>query len=342
MTRGSRSRWQLLATLALLVVSLAVAAAVAEAALRLLGHRGAPQSSLSNVELVDDPILDWRYVPGSQVVEGRVVYRFNRAGFRDVDHEIENASARSRVLVLGDSVTEGRGVVWEEVFAPVLQARLGAEFEVINLAQSGLNTPQEVHLLEKAGLAYEPELVVLNFVLNDCDFYTQLQAARRYTAERDAEIGLLFGMPIDPRVKALLKSSALIYFLKERVEELSGRVVGEDPGDYHLGIWSRDENRKKVQDGFDRLRALSESHRFRVAVIIWPLLAEYETYPFAEIHAWVREQAEARGLPVIDLLPLYARLPFRELQVTPEDGVHPNGRGHEIGAEAFVAWLRGR
>jgi len=338
----ARPRRQLLATLALFIASILLAAGAGEVSLRLLGHRGAPQASLSNVELLPDPLLDWRYVPGSEIVEGRVVYHFNRAGFRDVDHELANPSARSRILVLGDSVSEGRGVPWDEVFAPVLQARLGATYEVINLAQAGLNTPQEVHLLEKVGLGYEPGVVVLNFVLNDCDFYSQLASAQRYTAERDSEIGLLFGMPVDPRVKVWLKSSALVYFLKERIEELAGRLRGENQNDYHQALWSRPENRKKVADGFDSLRALRDAHGFRVVVLIWPLLTTYDPYPFREVHEWVRAQAQARGFEVIDLEPRFARVPFRELQVTAEDGVHPNGRGHALGVEAFLAWLRER
>jgi lysophospholipase L1-like esterase len=143
-------------------------------------------------------------------------------------------------------------------------------------------------------------------------------------------------------VKLWLKSSALIYFLKERLEELVGRIRGRDDNDYHQGIWARADNRQKVEAGFDALRRLRETHGFGVVVLIWPLLTPHDPYPFAEIHAWVAEQAEARGFDVVDLRPRFAAIPFRELQVTPEDGVHPNGRGHAIGVEALVAWLRER
>ncbi len=35
----------------------------------------------------------------------------------------------------------------------------------------GVNTRQEVHILKEARLRYAPDYVVVNFVLNACDFF---------------------------------------------------------------------------------------------------------------------------------------------------------------------------
>jgi lysophospholipase L1-like esterase len=312
--------------------------------LRLLGHRGAPERLIDHVYPVDDPVLDWRNVPGSVLREGKVVYRYNSAGFRDIEHSVAKPVGVRRIVVVGDSVTEGAGVPWESTFTGLLQARLQGEYqgeyEVVNLAQSGMNTPQEVHLLEQDGIAYAPDLVVINFVLNDCDFFTQLAPAQRYYEESGSKIGLLFNMPIAPRLKQALKSSAVLYFMKERGEELKGRIFGSSEGDYFERIWGSDENRTKITTGFDRLVALRAQHGFDVIVIIWPLVTEYDPYRYRPLHAWVRGVAEERGLPVLDLLPNYTSFSFRELQVAAEDHVHPNDRGHRIAADAFLMWFR--
>ncbi len=155
----------------LLLVSLSVSFAIGEAILRLVGYRGAPQSNISNIYEVQDPILDWRYIPNSEVQLGGLVFKYNRAGFRDVDHEVNKPKGITRIMVVGDSVSEGNGVRSEAVFSRALQARLGPGYEVINIAAGGLNTPQEVHLFESEGLQYKPDLVIINFVLNDIDFY---------------------------------------------------------------------------------------------------------------------------------------------------------------------------
>ena len=331
------SRWKnLLGPIALLISSIALMAIAGELILRLLGHRGVPQSTISNIYAVDDPVLDWRYVPNSQVTLGRVVYRFNAVGFRDRDHVVEKPAGTTRIVVLGDSVTEGAGVEWESVFAATLQSRLGTRFEVINVAASGLNTPQEVHLLEREGLRYKPDRVILNFVLNDCDFFTSFKGAARFAAEKDATIGLL-GVSISPRLKRLLKSSALIYFLKERLENAKARLMGQEETDYFTSLWNKAENRAKVVSSFDKLSDLARRHHFEVVVVIWPLVTDYARYAFTPVHGWVKEQAEKHGFVTVDLLPAFSRIPYRNLQLSAEDNVHPNSLGHQLAVDTLLA-----
>jgi hypothetical protein len=245
---------------------------VAEVTLRLLGHRGEPITRISNIYPVDDPILDWRYVPNSEFRSGRVVYRYNDAGFRDAHHDLPKSAGVERIVVLGDSVTEGYEVESADIFARVLQSRLGERCEVINIAAGGLNTPQEIHLFERVGSRYGPDLVVLNFVLNDVDFYTQFAPAQRAAEQGDSRIAVL-NLPIPPGLKRLLKSSALIYFVKDRLESLRARLVGSKAtDDYYDRIWASEANRRKVTDGFSRLAELQRAGHFEVLVMIWPLV----------------------------------------------------------------------
>ena len=57
-------------------------------------------------------------------------------------------------------------------------------------------------------------------------------------------------------------------------------------------------------------------------------------------HEWVTQMAEQRGFKVLDLLPAYSSKWYRDLQVTAEDNVHPNGEGHRLSARAYVDWSR--
>jgi lysophospholipase L1-like esterase len=326
--------------LLLVVVSTGVALALAEVTLRLLGHRGEPITRISNIYLVDDPVLDWRYVPNSEVRSGRAVYRYNGAGFRDTNHELRKPEGIERIVVLGDSVTEGYEVDWADVFAAVLQSKLGDRYEVINIAAGGLNTPQEIHLLEVVGLKYVPDLVLVNFVLNDVDFYTEFAAAQRAAERGESRIATL-NLQVPPGFKRLLKSSALIYFVKDRIEGLRSRLMGADAGsDYYDRIWASETNRRKASDGFSRLAKLRQERHFEVLVMIWPLITDYQTYRFGWIHEWVAREATKAGFSVIDLLPRLSSVPYRKLQVSAEDSVHPNALGHRLGVEAFLAWYR--
>src|SRR5262245_9403032 len=121
---------QALGAIVLVVLSTVISLTLAEVLLRLLGHRSEPMSRIRNIYLVDDPILDWRYVPSSEVRSGRAVYRYNSSGFRDTHHEPRRPPGIERIVVLGDSVTEGYEVDWPDVFAKVLQSKLGDRYGV--------------------------------------------------------------------------------------------------------------------------------------------------------------------------------------------------------------------
>jgi len=320
------------------VIAVMVTGGVLELGLRIFGYGGAPVSIIQNMRIVDDPILDWRFIPKSRFQQGKIIYEYNSMGFRGEDHHIQKPSGVTRIVVIGDSVTEGYGVDWRDAFASSAQASLGPRYEVISLGMGGLNAPQEVHILGEVGLQYAPDYVIVNFVLNDCDFYSRAKAEAKHTEASDSEIALL-GIKINPALKRTLKSSALIYFVNERVADLWGRLRGEERHDYYGNLWRSEKNRSRVTTAFEELGTLSRRHGFKVVVIVWPLITDYSKYEFRSVHDWVVGQAAKNDFAAIDLLPLYAAKPFRALQVTSEDHVHPNATGHKLAADEFVRWM---
>ena len=79
-----------------------------------------------------------------------------------------------RIVGIGDSWTFGHGVADDETFLAVLGARLNGDgarrpFEVVNTGVPGYNTAMEVEVLADRGLAYEPDVVVLQYCANDLD-----------------------------------------------------------------------------------------------------------------------------------------------------------------------------
>jgi lysophospholipase L1-like esterase len=324
---------------ALVVIAVLVVTAVfLEVGLRILGYGGAPESIIGNMKIVDDPVLDWRYIPDSRFQQGKIINQYNSMGFRGENHSIEKPSGVVRIVVIGDSVTEGYGVEWREVFASNVQANLGAGYDVVSLGMGGLNTPQEVHVLEEVGVRYAPDYVVVNFILNDCDFFSSAKAGAKHAEDNQSKIALL-GLRINPSVKRALKSSALLYLVNERIVDLWGRIKGEDRHDYFGELWGNQANRAKVTMAFEKLRLLSRDHGFKVIVLVWPLVIDYSDYKFRAIHQWIIEQAGANQFVGIDLLPVFATQPFRALQVTSEDYVHPNAMGHSLAAAEFVRWV---
>lgn len=96
----------------------------------------------------------------------------NEDGFRGPRVAKAKDAGVFRILGLGDSVMFGHGVDDGEEFLQVMLETLTNEcperrFEGINTGVSGYNTAMEVAVLENVGLAWQPDLVILDFVRND-------------------------------------------------------------------------------------------------------------------------------------------------------------------------------
>jgi lysophospholipase L1-like esterase len=90
----------------------------------------------------------------------------NSAGFRDVEHAIEKEEGVTRILILGDSLTEATQVPLEETFWRQLQTLMDREerhTEVISFGIASFGTNQELLAYECYGRQYEPDIVVLGF-----------------------------------------------------------------------------------------------------------------------------------------------------------------------------------
>jgi hypothetical protein len=79
-----------------------------------------------------------------------------------------------RIVGLGDSVMFGWGVPFEATSLAVLEQRLqqacpGHVVEAINTAVPGYNTAMQARVLREKGIAYAPDVVIVDFVGNDFD-----------------------------------------------------------------------------------------------------------------------------------------------------------------------------
>jgi hypothetical protein len=122
------------------------------------------------------PVLGWSQDPGKEydtVVDGEAVrVEFNSAGFRDRERNPLKPEGRGRILLLGDSFSEAVQVNLEDTFFHRLETRLNqaepGRWEVINMGVGDFGTAQAWLALTEFGLAYEPDIVLVQiFPLND-------------------------------------------------------------------------------------------------------------------------------------------------------------------------------
>jgi lysophospholipase L1-like esterase len=205
-------------------------------------------------------------------------------------------------------------------------------FETLNFAVPGYNTAIEAAVLERRALAYEPDLVVIQFVNNDFGVPRFMQAG-----------------PAGPTGGR----SLFLDFLAGRLRALRGGAAGADED----GLRDTEgEDRRKVLDTYrhmvgkegyrramDRLASLTSPRGIPVIVLMGSATGEQarvvdraakkhgfrlvRVAPYTD--AWVR----ARGIPDT------REARRRALWVSDTDP-HPNAEGHAIYAEALLDAIR--
>jgi len=162
--RGRASGW-VLALLASIPMT-ALLLLVLEVSLRpfaSLGHR--------TTLFQRDADLGWKLRPGTHAWGGVPVH-INDKGLRGPERSYAKPAGMRRILFLGDSVTFGfRMREYEETFPHAVERlwneRHGVEVQTINAGVDGYSPWQEYRYLHTEGLRYQPDLLVVGFVLND-------------------------------------------------------------------------------------------------------------------------------------------------------------------------------
>ncbi|MAA78283.1 MAG: hypothetical protein CL916_03410 [Deltaproteobacteria bacterium] len=92
---------------------------------------------------------------------------YNNFGFRDQDFDI-NTKERKRVLLLGDSVSFGKGVTLDERYSSLIQQER-PDLEVWNLGLQGCTAECMARLLDEHIMAFNPDIMIIQASGNDID-----------------------------------------------------------------------------------------------------------------------------------------------------------------------------
>jgi hypothetical protein len=118
----------------------------------------------------DDPLIGHEHRPNADTVLMGVRVTTNDAGLRNEDVSVVKRPDSYRVIMLGDSVLFGWGVRQDETVSARLQSqwhRAGRDVEVINAGDGNYNTIMEVEFFMKRLAKYHPDMIVLNYFIND-------------------------------------------------------------------------------------------------------------------------------------------------------------------------------
>ncbi len=165
-------------TLRLLLVSLSTVffAAALEIGARIIVWNWSAQPNVVREPFAQfDPDLGWSKPPNARGILRRSEYRtsleINSLGLRGPEISIEKPPGVRRVLLLGDSFTEGYTVEESDTVRSLLERALNPTprlpVQVINGGTAGWSTDQEVLFYKLRGRRFSPDLVILLFYYND-------------------------------------------------------------------------------------------------------------------------------------------------------------------------------
>ncbi len=324
--------WGLSARIAVALVPTLVLLLVAETGARLYGQRDTFETLTGFVE--PDSELIWKLAPRA---EGPLAT--NELGLRDLPFRHD---ARYKVLILGDSVSWGNGVadvsrVYPQILERQLEAvRPGDTFEVVNAGVPGYSTFQELRYLEKHGLALEPDVIVLQFCLNDV--VERYRALAEYGGNRHF-LGVDTRGALSGAFGAAIRWSRAFEMLVYELQH-----TARDYDEYRGENLARDRLSRENASAWaqtiaeiDAIRRLANRHEIPLVLMIAPYLFQVQR-PTTKRQPQDRLLAYAsnRGMTAVDLLPVFSRASRGRAVNLFNDASHFSERGHAIAAHALV------
>ncbi len=288
-----------------------------------------------------DPLLGYRLNPAFE--------DHNAAGLRD--RPVPPRSARPRLLMLGDSLGyDGDSI--DDTYVRYLETALRdggpdgrdpIEIEVINASVMGYTTHQEILYLERDGVALDPDVVGLAFVLNDVhQFLHQFQ-------HRDGRIlrtNLYQFTDEASGQRPGWLDSLFLHWLVDQLQ-IGGTVAGVMaasgfPFEYKVDIGTawKPERWGVVDEALERFRMLGREHGFEPFIVMFPMLLQYDEALLARDREYLlqpqnqlAERSTRLGIPFLDL---YGEMRPEHFD---DDGLHLSAEGRRAVAIPIADFL---
>lgn len=272
--------------------------------------------------------------------------RSNIFGFRSPYERVHRRPGVPRVVALGDSFTWGDKVAetdstWPAHVERILRRELHVDaVEVINMAQRGFTLANEAELLRRLGWQFSPDLVVVQFYINDAlpsGPNLQRVDGRWLLPPRS----LLPGFARE----GAIRSSATLATLESRYNRLLANLRSDETPSKMVRLY--DDGSETWRQFEAALYEMGDSARSRAVPIylaLFPALhpGRWTTsdYPFRDIYEKVAATAADAGFRVIDLVPAFvaAGLDWHDWWATPYDG-HPGPAAHRLAAATIAREL---
>jgi hypothetical protein len=272
-----------------------------------------------------NPRLGHEHRPNSRAHLMGVDVAINSDGLRDREISVARTPGTTRIMMLGDSLTFGWGVPAENTYSKRLETKLreaGHSVEVINTGVGNYNTSMEVEYFLTRGAKYRPDIVVLNYFINDAEKTPQYETN---ILNRNLRAYVYFASRVDTAL---------------RQSDMASR---SDWKEYYASLYDEKTNPEglaSMRAAVARLAEYCKKESLPLYLVNYPELRVLKEYPFPFVDKLVRSLADSNGARFLNLLPAVKNLEPASLWVTAPDP-HPSVVAHEAFASAMFAYFDG-
>lgn len=267
----------------------------------------------------EDSRIGHEHTPNASGVYMGVPVAINSAGYRDREYPLLKPEGDIRIMMLGDSLTFGWGAKVEDTFADQLEALLNkgggtGKTEVINTGVGNYNTAMQVAAFLRNGHKFNPDVIVLNYFINDAE-------------------------PTPQRKKnSFTEYSYAAVMLTGAFDTVSRLYLGKsDWKKYYADLYREDQpGWLQAKAAVAQLAAYCREKGIKLIMVNLPELHELSPYPFSEVIARLSQLADQLGIAFHDTLPALAPEEPQSLWVSPTDA-HPNAKADKIIAAEIAA-----
>ena len=247
-----------------------------------------------------NPYLRYELIPSSSTLNISI----NSDGFRGPEFPVSKLKDTFRIIMLGDSETFSFMLPQKDALSSQLEDVLNKNssslhYEVLNFGVEGYNTFQELEQLKAKGLKYQPDLIILNYCLNDPE-------PGEYYFNKTF----------------LMRHSALMRYFTYRIKKAAirrerKRLKLRNEVDHYFYL-HKPKFFVHVKEAILELADIAKSEDRKLVVVIFPASSIEvndfkENYPYFKLHTLVKS-ITSDSIVFIDLID-----EFNGLSLTPQD-----------------------
>jgi lysophospholipase L1-like esterase len=275
------------------------------------------RSELTSI-YVRDSELGWKLKPNAEDLYGGLPVRINGKGLRGPELNYIKHPGVKRILFLGDSVTFGYKLKnYEQTFPHLVESLLktksGYSVESINSGVGGYSPWQEYIFLAQEGIKYDPDLIVISFVLNDV---TEPLGLVKFGGTGE---GWQLEHTVSGELEKLFEASSIAYFARRITARLrfgeniqQGAELKQKTTVKEMVLHAdRPDIQKAWENTLQHLQKIFDYAKARdipLLLVVFPFTFQFDDVAnLSTPQKILSKYAHDNKVPVIDLLPILAR-----------------------------------